>query len=330
MAVPAGPFAGLLLTEIAKARGGLPAVAIEMGVKPQAIDEIASGAVPSAADLDRIYQWLAQRVPLAPNEIADYNRLRVAALREGEIAVPGPRSRDDDDSTARATRPVPAFPMTAGTVMIATIGVAVVILLTVLITITITKPQGAQAAGSLASPKPEESSATPLTDKSHAPASPVANRSSAATATLAPSSTTLPMPSTPTAGKLVNSYDNFELSADYGFDFAAGSPPQPQEDAENAFGPGDAFQDLWYGDNGEFGSDTGQLSIPVGSQAATFTNCKDATAYTNGNLTAVQPGTTICYTGSNIVAAATVVNFESSSNGVDYALLDVKIWQNPS
>lgn len=128
-------------------------------------------------------------------------------------------------------------------------------------------------------------------------------------------------------GQQISAYNNFQLSAGYGIDFGAGDPPQPELDINYAFGNGTASLDLWNNDGGEFDSDGGSLSMLTGL-AVTFANCQDDTAYAS-KLTGVQAGNTICYTGGGVIAAVTVLKYVSSNN-VDYALLDVKIWQGQS
>jgi len=100
MSVPASPFAGRLLSEIARCDGGLPAACAEMGITPQDIDAIAGGRMTSPLVLTVAYEWLAARVALEPGERDDYNRLREQTARHAIAAAAG--------SSAAACRMAPA------------------------------------------------------------------------------------------------------------------------------------------------------------------------------------------------------------------------------
>jgi len=323
MSVPAGPFAGRLLTEIAKVKGGLPAAAAEMGVKPHAIDGIASGATPSAVDLARVYQWLSERGELTPTEIADYHRMSAAAWSQATADDHAP-PLDGEGREARAASP--RRPTRAvGTVALLTTGIVAIILLTSLITVILTRSQDSSSASSAASAKamPADSGAASPAQTQSSPVAATASSSPSpaapVTASDTPSSTTLPMPSTTPVGTQISAYNNLELSADYAINFAAGGPPQPQQNTGS--------QDLLNENDGEFVSDTGALSVLAGLPV-TFANCRDDTAY-GSDLTDILPGTTVCYAGHGVIAAVTVVK-SVSSNNVDYVLLDVRVWQDQS
>ena len=80
--VPASPFAGRLLAEIAKVQDGVPAAAAEMGVTPEVVDAIANSEPVSTDDLNAVYASLVDRITLRPEEAKDYRQMQTIA-REG-------------------------------------------------------------------------------------------------------------------------------------------------------------------------------------------------------------------------------------------------------
>lgn len=73
----------------------------------------------------------------------------------------------------------------------------------------------------------------------------------------------------------------------------------------------------------EFASGTGQLALLSGSLAS-YGNCKADTVF--GTELSVAQGQTICFYGHGVVAAATMTG-QGSSGGIDYAILNVSIWE---
>jgi hypothetical protein len=157
MSIPARPFAGRLLAEIAKHAGGLPAVAAEMGITPQVIDALASGDTISAAELDAVYEWLTTRVRLTPEEAEDYGRLSAAASHPApsQIQRPPTNGQPRPEPTPEGSRSSSARKVGAGAVAVATVVVVLIVVLTVVITITIIRPgsEGSPEAKASTSPR---------------------------------------------------------------------------------------------------------------------------------------------------------------------------------
>lgn len=312
MTVPASPFAGRLLAEIAKVRDGVPAAAAEMGVAPQVIDAIANGEQVSTDNLNAVYAWLVDRVALRPEEAEDYRRMQAVA-REGTrwISPSSPSGLPDTQTgPARGGR----SKWTTREVTLATAVVVLIIALTVVITIVVVRPGNSASTATKAS----ATSATPITGTTSATASPLVPVP--ATSTNPPTSTASPqLPPSPADGKLIASYNNFKLSQGYGIIFAAGGPPQPEIQSG----------DLVYSAAADrsFSNSSGTVALLSG-EPPSFTNCKTDTAV-GGDVSSVSQGDTVCFQGHGIVAAAYVVNF-ASSGGIAYATLDVHVWQDSS
>jgi hypothetical protein len=155
LTVPASPFVGRLLTEIANVRGGLPVAAAEMGVAPQVVDMIAKGDQVSSADLNAVYAWLVKRVPLRPEEVEDYQR-REAAAREGAHWItpsPPPSSHLPHTQTTQTS----SGGGDGRTIRVAALAIVVVVLIiavTVIITIVIVRPGNSDSAGAKAGDSP--------------------------------------------------------------------------------------------------------------------------------------------------------------------------------
>jgi hypothetical protein len=136
-----------------------------------------------------------------------------------------------------------------------------------------------------------------------------------------PTSTVFPPASpSPVAGKLIASYDNFKLSQYYYITFAADGRPQPQKSGGDLF-----LYSTGEGGNFEVYNGTGAL---LSGAPPSFANCKADTAF-GGTVSPMPQGDTICFQGHGVVAAAYLVNY-ASSGGIDYATLDVRVWQDSS
>jgi hypothetical protein len=177
MELPARPFIGRLLAEIAKLDGGVPAAAEAMGVDPRIISELANGDLPSPQELRAICAWLVQRTAMTRQEAEDYERLRATSSRKGaELERAAPRGGVLPRTASR--RYLPSLPQMAGGLVILVLAVV----LSVLVTTTIVKAgNSGTAAGKTASPGAEPSpsatesgdaAATPSPASSSAPASP--------------------------------------------------------------------------------------------------------------------------------------------------------------
>jgi hypothetical protein len=297
-----------------------------MGVEPQIVGELTRGIVSSAVDLDRAHHWLDQRVDLTPEEIADYHAMSAAAWRSVPV-VPAQKS-----SWQRPKMSLPV-PRKTGVVALRTLGVVALAVGASLVAVTLTRSPGDSAASSTAASTPRSTGAAPGTaPPTDTPPSPSTSPPTAAATSPSNTSSSTPFsaPSNPTPGELIGEYDKFELSASFGFDFASGGHPTPGIDyASDSDG---SYYDFWNEDNGDFASDSGELSLSFGSP--TFAACQNATAYAS-SLDDIKPGDTVCYEsdkdegGNSVVAAVTVVNSLKNVNGVDYVVLDVKIWQGP-
>lgn len=306
MSVPASPFAGRLLSEIARCDGGLPAACAEMGITPQDIDAIAGGRMTSPLVLTVAYEWLAARVALEPGERDDYNRLREQTARHAIAAAAGGLPGGGQPSS----QPVPPrLPGRAPIVRVATAAVVIVLIVvvTVVLTIMIVHPGGSRTAA----------------DSSHPPADP----SASAAPVGATSPPALPVPPSPSpsdggAGNpgpgLIASYYNYKLPCGDGITIGPGGPPAPQSGLGGDLGYDCAGTGTWYGGSGdELGLLTGQ---------PTYSNCAKDTVV-GGSLSSVTQGDTICVQGTGTIALVTLVG-SGSTGGIDYVTLDVRVWRN--
>lgn len=117
-------------------------------------------------------------------------------------------------------------------------------------------------------------------------------------------------------GTVIAHFSNLNLSDHYYIPLVAGGTPQPsagQGDLE--YVPPDYF----------YSSGGGELSLLNGASAS-FANCVGDTALA-GFIGGVAQWQTVCFLGHGDRAAATVVGY-GSSGGVQYATLDVTVWQN--
>lgn len=146
--VPARPFAGRLLSEIARHAGGVPAACAEMGVSPQEIDALASGRAPSRVVLEAMCEWLGCRRALVRDELEDHERLRHSA-RQAAVPVGEP-----DSKQATASRRVLGR---RALIVAAAAATAMVIAVTVVLTVTITRP-GSADIGTEATSQPTAAS----------------------------------------------------------------------------------------------------------------------------------------------------------------------------
>jgi hypothetical protein len=318
MAVPANPFAGRLLSEIARHKGGMPAACAEMGVSPQDIDALASGRAPSRVVLEAMYEWLGGRQALMKGELEDYERLRDSA-RQAAVAIP---SGAPDAQQATASRPGTSH---RALIAAATATAVVIIAMTVALTVVITRPGRADTSTEATSP-PTETSPSGSSSAAAVSASPTAtSRKTTAPATASGS----PAPSSPaTPGELIGSYNNFQLSCDFTLAFGSGGAPQPV-----AWGSGLTNDDLdndcagasVNADPNMFDTTTGEVALLTG--APTYANCAGDTDL-GGGLESLVQGNTICYQGHGVLAAATIVAL-GSGGGNDYAELDVQVWRYP-
>lgn len=316
MGVPASPFAGRLLSEIARHEGGMPAACAEMGVSPQDIDALASGRAPSRVVLEAMCEWLGGRQALMRDELEDYERLR-DSTRQAAVAIP-PAAPGGQQATVSRIGP-------SRRTLIAAATATAVIAITVVLTVVITRPGSANTSTEATSP-PTVTSPSGSPSAAGASASPTAT----STKTAAPATATgSPTPSSSAiSGKLIGSYNNFQLPCDYTMVFGSGGAPQPV-----AWQPSLTNYDLYTecaGDGMVAGSNTfvtstGEVALLTG--APTYANCAADTDL-GGNLNSLIRGNTICYQGHGMLAAATIVAF-GSGGGNDYAELDVQVWQYP-
>src|ERR1700678_3818149 len=145
MGVPASPFAGRLLSEIARHEGGMPAACAEMGVSPQDIDALASGRAPSRVVLEAMCEWLGGRQALMRDELEDYERLR-DSTRQAAVAIP-PAAPGGQQATVSRIGPSRRTLIAA-----ATATAVMVIAITVALTVVITRPGSANTSTEATSP----------------------------------------------------------------------------------------------------------------------------------------------------------------------------------
>lgn len=307
MSVPASPFAGRLLSEIARSDGGLPAACAEMGVTPQDIDAIAGGRMTSALILAAAYEWLDARVALEPGERDDYDRLRAEAIRHPVAAAAG--GLPDGGQSI----PPPAPPRPGGRTRIlgtATAAVVIVILIvvgTVLLTVMIVLPgRSRTTAGSGSPPTNPPTSLAPVGETS--PPAPLVSPS--------PSPATSDSWTGSGGAGLIASYDNYKLPCGDGIAIGPGGPPAPTGNDLSVDCSGD-----WSGN----GNQSDQLGLLTGQP--TYASCAKDTVV-GSSLTSVAQGDTICVQGNGTIALATLVG-SGSAGGISYVTLDVRVWRDP-
>ena len=142
MGVPASPFVGRLLSEIARHEGGMPAACAEMGVSPQDIDALASGRALSPVVLEAIYEWLGGRPALAREELKDYERLRASAPQAAPAIPSG--SPAGQQATAPRLRTSRRTLIAATTVT--AVAIMIIVVITVVLTVVIIRPGSASTS----------------------------------------------------------------------------------------------------------------------------------------------------------------------------------------
>lgn len=321
MGVPAGPFAGRLLSEIARHEGGMPSACAEMGVSAQDIEALAHGHAPSRVVLEAMYEWLGGQSALMENELEDYERLR-DSTRQAAVAIPtGP-------SGAPGGRQKPAHMLgTNRRALIAVITAAVVAIVatTVTVTVVVTRPGSSNASSnSEASPSPSATSPPESPSPDAASGSPTASQSSATPASASSSPAAAPSAA---SGKLIGSYDNFELACGYTLTFGKGGSPQPVDGANvaNYDFENNCLSDPENSSSNEFDTTTGEVALLSGSPS--YASCAGDTDL-GSSVVNLTPGNTVCFQGHGVLAATTITSF-GSGGGNDYAKLNVRVWQYP-
>jgi hypothetical protein len=296
--------------------GGLPAACMEMGVSPQDIDAIANGHVPSPVVLNAIYQWLARRAALLPGEQGDYQRLLAAARQAVAVRSSG-LPAEVRDAIPGTSIPPPKEHRGARTAVAIAAGAVVIVVVTVILTIVITRPGNRRAEANETPP-----SASPSAKELPSLPSLAASSSEASSPVLAVSdSPTAPPPSQPPM--LIASYDNYELPCNADVQFGSGGPPQPVLHADQVLLY--EGEDLVNSCGGDFLTGNGEVALLTG--APTYAGCAADTVY-GSQLQQVNQGDTVCFQGHGVLATATVVG-TGNSGGIDYTVLNVRVWQDP-
>jgi hypothetical protein len=253
------------------------------------------------------------------DELEDYERLR-DSTRQAAVAIP-PAAPGGQQATVSRIGPSRRTLIAA-----ATATAVMVIAITVALTVVITRPGSANTSTEATSP-PTVTSPSGSPSAAGASASPTAT----STKTAAPATATgSPTPSSSAiSGKLIGSYNNYQLPCNFTLAFGSGGAPQPvawqpsltSYDLEN-----DCSGASVYADPNMFDTSTGEVALLL-TGAPTYANCAADTDL-GGNLNSLVRGNTICYQGHGMLAAATIVAF-GSGGGNDYAELDVQVWQYP-
>ena len=283
MGIPASPFVGRLLSEIARHEGGMAAACAEMGVSPQDIDALANGRAPSPVVLEAIYDWLGGQSALSRDELEDYERLRASAP-QAEVAIPS-GSPAGQQASPRLT-PSRRAPIVAATV----IAIMIIVVITAVLTVVIIRPGNAnkttEPTASPTAPPPSESPSAATASPSPTAAS--GKPTAPATASRSPVSS-----SSASSGELIGSYKNFHLSCGYTIEFGSGGAPQPVSDEGNAgYELGnDCYEAHGFGYPNKFDTGAGELALLTG--APTYTNCAADTDL-GGSLNSLVPGNIIC------------------------------------
>lgn len=299
----------------------MPSACAEMGVSAQDIDALANGHAPSRVVLEAMYEWLGGQSALMKDELEDYERLR-DSTRQAVIAIPtspssAPGGRQETSHLLGTSR--------RALIAVATAAVVAIVATTVAVTVVVTRPGNSNASNNTeATPSPSATSAPESSSPHAASGSPSASQSTSAPSAASDSPAASP---TASSGKLIGSYDNFELSCDYTLAFGKGGAPQPvaaanvtNYDFENI-----CFSDPEDSSSNKFDTTTGEVAMLSGSP--TYANCAKDTNL-GSSVWSVAPGQTVCYQGNGVLAAATIVSF-GSGGGNDYAKLNVRVWQYP-
>lgn len=309
MGVPASPFVGRLLREIARCEGGLPDACAEMGVTPQDVDAIANGRTPSAAIVARFYEWLDARVVLEPGERADYDRL-MAEATHNEVVASGTLPAGDQSAPQPSPHRTRDLRQIVGVSAIAVVAIVIIVVVAVVLTVAIIRP----------------GSSRPTSDSTPSPASASTSAAPSATTTGSPSPVTQSPAPGASASRTANSagspeglianYANYKLPCGGGMTIGPGGPPPPQTTLGGDLST--ECDGTWYGgDNDELGLLDGQ---------PTYSSCRQDTVV-GGQLSSVTQGDVICVQGTGTIALVTLAG-SGSTGGISYVTLDVRVWRD--
>lgn len=290
MTLPERPFIARLLHELGRHRGGIPAAADEMGLDRRIVSLLASGSLPTKAELATIRAWLDRVAPpLTDLEAAHFELLAHAApvvRAELEQLAPAPAPRQ----TREAASIQPRRPGTL--VLTAAVSAVVAVLLTLVIVLVLrhSPSSGSPAAASQSTGTVEPASSSP--------------QPAATPASSQPSSATAPSATIQWTGHLT--------LTGYGSDLTT---KPPQSDASSSGGTGDVYA------SGDSISPLDQTPLAVwpGSSLPTASQCqsRDATQNT-GNPVPITPGTVICAEpGPGLVAVIKVISIDAADSTID-------------
>jgi hypothetical protein len=277
--------------------GGLPLGAQEMGLRTEVISLLASGGLPTKAELEVIRAWLQQSAPLTRLEAADFESLVraapvVPAGREPTAPAQGPRQTMPRGASLQPRRRL------ATSVATVAVTALVSVLLTLVIVLLVIRHNPSSGSSDAASQSTKTSEAEATASASFSP-EPAATRASSQAPTASQGNATIQWG----PGRL-------QLTG-YGSDLTT---VPPQSDTVSGGGTEELYSS---------GDSITPIGIPLaawsGSSMPTPSQCErqDATQ-TTGNPVPIVPGTLICAEPApGYVAIIKVVSINPGESTID-------------